>query len=351
MRLFLILTTLIALAAPASVSGLPDGDPISSEAGLRWIKNYREKPDPQSVPKLYKALSERGTFHSPESSGVYVGFLAGVIGSNPRTARSMIGKILPLPFEDQWIVIRAVAYSGHPRWQELMLYLIDELPDRLLLIEHYLSGELPTLEEVPLETERPSAMDKFRSIFRRETYLRGKKDNNEPVTFASHPELIDVHWGYYFATGETQPIARIVELLPWARERDDADKLTAGGMAKFTLAANASRDVQVLRLLKGLSHEQPKKVRVILLEAIEAAETADSARIRKAALSVVEELRRKGPGSQQDIAWWGKVGQTALSLGCLGAAVTGQVEFGIPCVVGGALSSAALRYLTSPDGI
>ena len=33
----------------------------------------------------------------------------------------------------------------------------------------------------------------------------------------------------------------------------------------------------------------------------------------------------------------------------IGAAVTGQVEFGVPCVVGGALSSAALKYLASPD--
>jgi hypothetical protein len=349
MRLLLFLTILIGLASPAGATSLDDPDSMSSDAGLRWIKEYRTKPDPQSVPRLYKTLSERGTFISPESSGVYTGFLAGVIGSNPRTAKSLITKMLPMTFEDQWILIRAVAYSGHPRWEELMLYLIDEFPDRLLLIEHYLNGTLPTLENVPLEPKRATTMEKVRRIFKRETYVGGGEEKDEPITFATHPELIDIHWGIYFATGESEPIARIVELLPWAKERDDVDKLTAGGMAKFTLAANASRDVETLRLLKGISHDQPKKVRRVLEDVIEAAETADAGRIRKDALAVVSELRLKGPGSKREIALWGKVGQTALSLGCLGAAVTGQVEFGLPCVLGGALSSAALNYLASPE--
>lgn len=351
MRLFFFLTMLMALAAPASAASLLEPPPTSTEASLRWIKNYRTNPDPQSVPDLYKALSERFAFAEPEASGVYIGFLAGVIGSNPRTAKSLITRMLSLPFRDQWIIIQAVAYSGHPRWQELMLYLIDELPDRLLLIEHYLNGKLPTLENVPLEPERATTMEKFRRIFKRETYFGGRKDESEPVTFASHPELIDVHWGIYFASGTPAPIDRIIKLLPWTKERDDVNKLTIGGMAKFTLATNASRDVHLLRLLKSLRREQPRKIRPILRDAIEAAETADTGRIRKNALEVVNELRRKGPGSQREIAWWGKVGQTALSLGCLGAAVSGQVEFGLPCVIGGAVSSAALRLLASPEGI
>jgi len=31
-------------------------------------------------------------------------------------------------------------------------------------------------------------------------------------------------------------------------------------------------------------------------------------------------------------------------LGCIGAAALGQVEFGLPCVLGGALSSGLLYY-------
>ena len=37
----------------------------------------------------------------------------------------------------------------------------------------------------------------------------------------------------------------------------------------------------------------------------------------------------------------------AIALGCIGAAALGQVYLGLPCVVGGALSSAGLKYYES----
>jgi hypothetical protein len=46
------------------------------------------------------------------------------------------------------------------------------------------------------------------------------------------------------------------------------------------------------------------------------------------------------------VQWWGQAGQTALALGCIVAGAMGHVEVGIPCVVGGAVSGAALKYLT-----
>src|SRR5262249_38039320 len=69
----------------------------------------------------------------------------------------------------------------------------------------------------------------------------------------------------------------------------------------------------------------------------------------KEALAAVEELKRKGPGYKRDISFWGQVGEGAVSLGCVAAAALGQVEFGIPCVLGGAATSAAVRYWSSPQ--
>ena len=48
--------------------------------------------------------------------------------------------------------------------------------------------------------------------------------------------------------------------------------------------------------------------------------------------------------SSRDLATWGSVGEAALSFGCLGLAAAGQVEAGIPCVIGGALTTGAVRY-------
>jgi hypothetical protein len=68
----------------------------------------------------------------------------------------------------------------------------------------------------------------------------------------------------------------------------------------------------------------------------------EGARIRKDALAAIEELKAKGPGYKREVSLWGKVGEGALAVGCIAAAAAGQVELGIPCVIGGATSSAAL---------
>jgi len=355
--LALMITAGLITPEPAAAAGigsvttetvLPGGNP---DIGLKLIKDYRGKPSPQYVPPLMRALSERGAFKDPETAGVYVGFFAGVLGANPKGAKALIEQTLPLPFEDQWIVIRAVAYSGLPHWRELMLDLGPKLPDRRVLVEYYLTGKIKTLEQAKLEPPVPSTMDKVKKIFQSDTYFGPKKpaEKLRELTFATNPELIDTYWGLYFATGKDIYIGNIVTLLPWSKERDSVDKLTIGNMAKYTLAANAAFDVKLLASLKRLSAVQPKEVLPPLNDVIEAAETVDTGRIKKEALAAVDELRRKGPGSKRDIATWGKVGETVISAGCIGAAVTGQVEFGVPCVVGGALSSAAIRYLAAPE--
>jgi hypothetical protein len=69
----------------------------------------------------------------------------------------------------------------------------------------------------------------------------------------------------------------------------------------------------------------------------------DGARVRKESLAAIEELKAKGPDYKREVSLWGKVGQGTLAIGCIAAAASGMVELGLPCVIGGAMSSAALQ--------
>jgi hypothetical protein len=115
-------------------------------------------------------------------------------------------------------------------------------------------------------------------------------------------------------------------------------------MAKYTLASNASRDPELLALLKAASKNQPRNVAPVLAEVIDAAESMETTRLRKDALAALEELKRKGPAYKRDVSTWGQIGTGALALGCIAAAATGHIELGLPCVIGGAGSSAALSF-------
>ena len=59
-------------------------------------------------------------------------------------------------------------------------------------------------------------------------------------------------------------------------------------------------------------------------------------------MASIQDLQRKGPGSRRNYSLWGQIGQGALAAGCIVAAATGHIELGLPCVIGGGVSSAAL---------
>ncbi|HVZ04131.1 hypothetical protein [Hyphomicrobium sp.] len=278
---------------------------------LKWINDYRHHPEPQRVPDAVKAVSAFGLMKDPDQSGIYIGFTAGAIGANPDIAEKLVTKMFPLRPEDQVIIIKGIAYSGLPKWRLLMKKFVERMPARKDLIEKFLYGDKPILTALSIEKD---------------------------------PTVIDLNWGYYFATGWEAPIRRIVASLALSLDKDKVDTLTTGAMAKWTLAQNASRDNDLLMMLKKISNDSDPKIRKPLAEVIDASETLELSQLRKDALASIEELKAKGSEKLRNYNWWGQAGQTVLALGCVAAGALGQVEFGIPCVVGGAASTAALNY-------
>ena len=338
---FLILLGLVGVSAmPASAATPPGGSLNSTDAMLRWINAYRGKPEPDALPVLVRGLSEMQAFKEPESCGAYIGFIAGVLGANPERADILIDKMLAIQAADHWVLVRAIAYSGLPNWKILLLKHAARMNTRSGMIDKYVGGKLPTLDEIAYQNAKPGMVDKIKVAF--SFGVTPKK----PVALDPTPELIDVLWGNYLATGSYQPIGRIIRLLPLANDKDNVESLTTGSAAKFTLASNAVRDLHLLTLLKHAVDGQPEETAKILNDVIETAETVDTARMRKESLAAIEELKQRGPNSKREMTTWGQVGQGALSMGCVVAAATGQVEIGIPCVIGGAAYSAGLQYMS-----
>jgi hypothetical protein len=275
-KAILITVLMLLVAAPASAALNPLVDLVSLESVMRWINAYRAKPEPAGVPAAVKALSRFGSFKDPEQSGVFVGFLAGVIATNPDKAEHLVNKMLPLPPGDQWVVVRAIAYSGHPDWRNMLRRFSEKLPARKVMIEKYLNGQLPRLYQY--QQEPPvSNWDTLKSK------VTGKELPKAHVLEPS-PELLDTYWGYYFATGHARPIGRIIEMLPWSLEVDSVEKLTLGSMAKYTLASNASRDPELMVALREAHERAPKGTGKVLAQVIDAAETVETAKLRKACL-------------------------------------------------------------------
>jgi hypothetical protein len=331
---------LIALNAPATAARQAGPAFGSTDALLKWINDYRHKPDPDGLPAAVRALSGMQAFKDTESSGAYIGFIAGVLGANPDRAGILVARMLPIAPSDHWVLVRAIAYSGLPEWKEVLATFVDRMPTRRPMIDQYLDGKLPTLDQIAYQTAKPGMLDRIK------VSLKLGEERKKEVALDPNPELIDVLWGYYLATGSYEPILRMIKLLPLVNDKDSVDNLTTGSAAKFTLASNAVRDTDLLDLLKLADKSQPKDVKVVLDDVIETADTVDTAHMRKESLAAIEELKQKGPNSKRELTGLGQIGQGALSMGCVVAAATGQIELGIPCVLGGAAYTAGLQYIS-----
>ena len=312
----------------------------SSADILKWMNDYRNAPDPMRAAEAIHKLSELGELRNPESAGAYLGFAAGILAANPDKADALVARMLPMPAEDQWLVVRAVAYSGIPRWRFVLAKMKSHVPARAAMLQKYLEGQLPVLTQYRLESPKPG-------WFARNLSFGAPK--KKTIALEASPEMLDAFWGYYYATGARMPIENIIAMLPWSVNKDEAEKLTLGGMAKYTLASNASRDPALLSMIKSMQAAEPKNVQPVLKEVVDAADDVDVSRIRRDMLASLDKLKQKGPQSRRDVTFWGQVGEGALAAGCIAAAVAGQIQFGIPCVVGGAVTTGGLQLWSSSN--
>jgi hypothetical protein len=345
MRYSALILALMMLSKPVYAAVTPEIDPRASLSVVQqWIYNYRGKPDPAHVPAAVRVLFHSQTFREPENAGIYLGFIAGAIGSNPAKAEQLVNSLFPVPPEDEWVIVRAIAYSGLPDWRNLLRRVGPKMPGRKVMIDDYLNRTLPTLAEIPLEETKPGMMDKLRGVFTKNPFAKEERKLNTKLTYATNQDLLDTLWGYYFATGSHVPILRIMQMLPWSKSRDTLDKLTVGSMARYTLASYAVRDTGLREFLHSELPGQPEAIKVPLAEVIDAADKVQLGAVRRDALAAVEELKTKGSDARRNLDFWGQVGVGAVALGCVSAAALGQVAVGIPCVIGGSASQGLLSF-------
>ncbi len=332
----------LSLFAPAQAARLRAADLVSPDAMLHWINVYRNHPAPADVPNVLRGLSRFGAFNDPEHAGVYVGFLAGVLAENSRDAEKIIARTGSLRAEDRWIVVRAIAYSGLPDWQALLRKFSRQMPRYDALSDRYISGKMARLAQFTVPPN-PSAFERMRQQLHIDKVFGTPPQR---VMLTPSPEVLDVLWGYYFATGSYGPVMHIIAMLPLSTDHNDADRLTVGSMAKYTLASNAMHDPRLLAMLKASrkARNESKQTVTVIDDVIDAAETVDTARIRKQVAATMDELHSKGPAFRRDVSWWGYIGQSVIAGGCVAAATAGALVLGLPCVVGGAAASAATSF-------
>ena len=316
-------------AAQEQAAPEPQGAFASVDRLMDWISNYRKHKNPSRVPAAVHAMQDFGLFADEEKAWFCTGFIAGVLGSNPKDGPALVPRMFPMPDKEQAVIIRAIAYSGRPDWRELLEKNSSRMPLRRPLIDDFLAGKRPVLMELPLD------------------------HGGSPGIYAL--------WGYYVATGQYEPVVRIIQALRWSKKKEDSrfsfrkvfsgwghdpsavEKITTGGTAKWTLASYAERDRQLLNLYRAESARQPEEIAKPLKDVIEAAEIFESEKIRKDQFGAIEDAQKQQMTNEAGMTKGATAGSIAIATGCVAATALGQAYIALPCVLGGALYTGAVK--------
>ncbi len=317
-------------AAPQPMVAAPLPTFSTPERLMNWIVDYRKHRNPSRVPEAVHAMEELGLFGDEEKAGFCTGFIAGVLGDNPKSGSALIAKMFPLPDKDQAVIIKAIAYSGRPDWRELLQKYSSRMPLRGPLIEDYLTHKRGTLMEADLAQGSP---------------------------------IIYTLWGYYVATGHYEPVVRIMEALRWSKNADDhnfswskiwagwksdpsaVDKITTGGTAKWTLASYGERNRDLLALYRAEYDRQPEDIARPLKDVIEAAEVFESEKVRKDQFGAIQDAQKMQATNEAGMSKAATAGSIAIATGCVAASALGQIYIAVPCVIGGALYTGAVKLM------
>jgi hypothetical protein len=307
----------------------PQGAFTSVDRLMDWISNYRKHKNPSRVPAAVHAMQDYGLFADEEKAWFCTGFIAGVLGSNPKDGPALVPRMFPMPDKEQAVIIRAIVYSGRPDWRELLEKNASRMPLRGPLIDDFLAGKRPALMELPLD------------------------HGGSPGIYAL--------WGYYVATGQYEPVVRIMQALRWSKKKEDSrfsfrkvfsgwghdpsavEKITTGGTAKWTLASYAERDRALLSLYRAEYERQPEEIAKPLKDVIEAAEIFESEKIRKDQFGAIEDAQKQQMTNEAGMTKGATAGSIAIATGCVAATALGQAYIALPCVLGGALYTGAVK--------
>src|ERR1700682_2008236 len=104
------------------------------------------------------------------------------------------------------------------------------------------------------------------------------------------PEMNDLYWGAFFASGNPAYVTKVLEMVPFAEERNDFNLWKTGASAKWSLASNARQHNLVRMILEGAKRAADKHTQDLITELL----TRDPARIKEEMADIYAQQKAAG---------------------------------------------------------
>jgi len=196
-------------------------------ATRNWVTFYYTDPQPDRFVAEVRRRSEAGVLSSSKAAAPMAAFLSRVMAGNPENIAPWMAALADLPEKDLETLHKAIWYSGT---DEGNAYLREHG------LQKYLAQPAPDILHMPV-----------------------------------HPAVLDMLWGYFFATGDAAPIRRIISALNnyqyvGSLERYKTSQKTAEGAkqafdeivfraALWSLGSNCQQHPRVMQICRKLAQD------------------------------------------------------------------------------------------------
>jgi hypothetical protein len=245
----------------------PTNTPFDSE---RWMTSYYEHPQPEKTFDAIRAIHDDGLLLLPNAQRPLIAFFSTIFRDNPSVTTQFLNRCSFLSEKEIGVLAYAFWFAD-----------TDESKAQLKALSDKDKNYAPFLKSTP-----PSILE-------------------SEITM---PNSLDMCWGHFFASGNTQYVGKVIQALENKNNKTDPAKILVYGSARWSLVSNCRQHKKVLAYCRTVvSHlpDTPKVEVQAILDEIDGKvvspsvekETADKLKQMKKANQTSDGIRQPADGS------------------------------------------------------
>ena len=184
----------------------------SLDALSRWMTYYYLHPQPELLIPALIFADKQGLIQG-DSAAPLQAFTSKVLAQNPQKLKEWFSQFGPMSSNGKTLLLTAIWWSNSKESKDLLDKIASELPE------------------------------KSRSEFNNQ--LKNAPPAIETMDISS-PDVLDMLWASFSATGDTQYVKRLMTTLPWGRnDSKDLPKMLIASAARWSLVSNIIQHARV----------------------------------------------------------------------------------------------------------
>ncbi|MBY0358107.1 MAG: hypothetical protein K2W82_08910 [Candidatus Obscuribacterales bacterium] len=204
-----------------------------------WMTFYYLHPQPELTVQAINFADKENLFQG-NSLAPLQAFFSRVFAQNPDKIKAIFSETKAVKDTSRSFILSAIWGSDSKEGGELLNTLANQLPEK---------AKNEFLKEISKKAPAPEAM---------------------PI---DSPDVLDMLWACFSASGNEKYVKRIMTVLPGDKENKDLNKMLLASAAKWSLASNAEQHPKVMEICRTTESENPD-LKVYMQEIIAKAEPA-----------------------------------------------------------------------------